>query len=145
MSKTILFRSTGAGSIISRLLYRQMLRNAREKMIDMRRERRWPASLKLEISELFKQDNEKIENVDAPIEVVDVSHAGIGFQTTSVLPVGYYFNARLVFGEKDALNCVVRILRQQPDGDGYIYGCEIVGAASIMDYVINDYASTLDE
>ena len=50
-----------------------------------------------------------------------------------------------VFGEKDALNCVVRILRQQPDGDGYIYGCEIVGAASIMDYVINDYASTLDE
>ncbi|MBR1873301.1 MAG: PilZ domain-containing protein [Eubacterium sp.] len=114
-------------------------------MVDMRRERRWPASLQLEISSLFKQDNEKIENVDAPIEVVDVSHAGIGFRTESVLPVGYYFNARLVFGEKDALNCVVRILRQQNDGDGYLYGCEIVGAASIMDYVINDYAATISD
>ena len=114
-------------------------------MIDMRRERRWPASLKLEISSLFKQDNEKIENVDAPIEVIDVSHAGIGFRTQSVLPVGYYFNARLVLGEKDALNCVVRILRKQEDGDGFIYGCEIVGAASIMDYVVNDYAASLNE
>ncbi len=114
-------------------------------MVDMRRERRWPASLKLEISSLFKQDNEKIENVDAPIEVIDVSHAGIGFRTESVLPVGYYFNARLVFGEKDALNCVVRILRKQEDGNGFIYGCEIVGAASIMDYVVNDYAASLND
>ena len=100
---------------------------------------------RLEISSLFKQDNEKIENVDAPIEIVDVSHAGIGFRTESVLPVGYYFNARLVFGEKDTLNCVVRILRKQEDGDGFIYGCEIVGAASIMDYVVNDYAASLQD
>lgn len=114
-------------------------------MIDMRRERRWPASLQLEISSLFKQDNEKIENVDAPIEVIDVSHAGVGFRTASVLPMGYYFNARLILGEKDALNCVVRIIRQQPDGDAFIYGGEIVGAASIMDYVLNDYAATLEE
>ncbi len=114
-------------------------------MIDLRRERRWPASLKLEISSLFKQDNEKIENVDAPIEVIDLSHAGVGFRTTSVLPVGYYFNARLVLAEKDALNCVVRILRQQEDGDAFIYGGEIVGASSVMDYVLNDYVSTIQE
>lgn len=113
-------------------------------MIEMRRQKRWPASLELEISSLFKQDNEKIEGINAPIRVIDVSTAGIGFVSKSMLPVGYYFNARLVFREKDALNCVVRILRQRKLEDGYYnYGCEIVGTASIMDYVINDYAASL--
>lgn len=112
-------------------------------MIEMRREKRWPAKLELEISTLFKQDNVKVENIHAPIEVFDVSKAGIGFRTKSLLPMGYYFNAKLVLGEKDQLNCVVRIIRQQKEEDGYVYGCEIVGTASIMDYVFNDYAASL--
>ena len=91
----------------------------------------------------FKQDNVKVENINAPIEVIDVSKAGIGFKTESVLPTGYYFNARLELGGDSALNCVVRILRQQDKGDYFVYGCEIVGAAAIMDYVVNDYAATL--
>lgn len=86
-------------------------------MIEMRREKRWPIELQLEISSLFKQDNVKVENINAPIEVFDVSKAGIGFRTKSVLPIGYYFNARLVLGDQGALNCVVRIIRQQQDGD----------------------------
>lgn len=112
-------------------------------MIEMRKEKRWPASLELEISSLFKQDNVKVENINAPIEVFDVSKTGIGFRTASTLPIGYYFNARLVLGDNGALNCVVRIIRQQKDGSDYIYGCEIVGTASIMDYVFNDYAASL--
>ena len=114
-------------------------------MIEMRREKRWPVKLELEISTLFKQDHVKVENINAPIEVFDISKAGIGFKTKSVLPIGYYFNARLVLAENDALNCVVRIIRQQKMEDGYIYGCELVGTASIMDYVINDYAASLQK
>ena len=110
-------------------------------MIEMRREKRWPIELQLEISSLFKQDNVKVENINAPIEVFDVSKAGIGFRTKSVLPIGYYFNA----GDQGALNCVVRIIRQQQDGDEHIYGCEIVGTASIMDYLFNDYAASLSQ
>lgn len=112
-------------------------------MIEMRKEKRWPVKLELEITSLFKQDNVKVENLNAPIEVFDVSKAGIGFRSKSVLPLGYYFNAKLVLGENDAINCVVRIIRQQEEGENYIYGCEIVGTASIMDYVFNDYAATL--
>ena len=115
-------------------------------MIEMRKEKRWPAKLELEISSLFKQDNIKVEHINAPIEVFDVSKAGIGFKSKRILPIGYYFNARLVLGKSDALYCVVRIIRQQndPQADGqdsYIYGCELVGTASIMDYVFNDYAA----
>ncbi len=112
-------------------------------MIEMRREKRWPVNLELEITSLFKQDNVKVENINAPIEVFDVSKVGIGFKSKSVLPLGYYFNARLVLCKNDAVNCVVRIIRQQDTEDGFIYGCEIVGTASIMDYVFNDYAATL--
>lgn len=68
-------------------------------MIEMRREKRWPAKLNLEISNLFKQDHVKVENINAPIEVIDVSKAGIGFRSASVLPMGYYFNARLTLAE----------------------------------------------
>ena len=57
-------------------------------MIEMRREKRWPAKLNLEISNLFKQDHVKVENINAPIEVIDVSKAGIGFRSASVLPMG---------------------------------------------------------
>ena len=114
-------------------------------MIEMRREKRWPIELQLEISSLFKQDNVKVENINAPIEVFDVSKAGIGFRTKSVLPIGYYFNAGLVPGDQGTLNCVVRIIRQQQDGDENIYGCEIVGTASIMDYLFNDYAASLSQ
>lgn len=113
-------------------------------MIEMRREKRWPAKLELEISSLFKQDNVKVEDINAPIEVFDVSKTGIGFKTKSVLPVGYYFNARLVLCEDDAINCVVRIIRQHKDEESYVYGCEIVGTASIMDYVFNDYAASIN-
>jgi len=114
-------------------------------MVEMRRAKRWPAKLELEISSLFKQDNVKVENINAPIEVIDISKVGIGFISESVLPVGYYFNARLVLAEDGALNCVVKILRQTETEDGYKYGAEIVGAASIMDYVVNDYAATLEQ
>lgn len=68
-------------------------------MIEMRREKRWPAKLNLEISNLFKQDHVKVENINAPIEVIDVSKAGIGFRSASVLPMGYYFNARLTLAK----------------------------------------------
>lgn len=114
-------------------------------MVEMRREKRWPIDLHLEITSLFKQDNVKVENINAPIEITDISKAGIGFVTQSLLPVDYYFNARLVLAKKETLNCVIRIIRQQKldEEEGYLYGCEIVGAASIMDYVINDYAATL--
>ena len=110
-------------------------------MEEQRRAKRIPVELKLEVSSLFKQDHVMVEDINAPIEVFDVSKSGVGFRTKSVLPIGYYFNARLELGGRNAaLNCVVRIIRSQDNGeDGFIYGCEIVGAASIMDYVFDEY------
>lgn len=112
----------------------------RQFMKEQRRAERYPVKLVLEVSEIFKQNNVKVVNINAPIEVFDVSQEGVGFYSKSVLPIGYYFNARLELGEHgDALNCVVQIIRSQENGDeGFKYGCTIIGAASIMNYVFED-------
>lgn len=117
-------------------------------MEEKRRHKRMPAELYLDISSLFKQDNIKVDNVHAPIEVIDVSKCGIGFKSSSILPVGYYFNARLVLGTgmDSALNCVVQIIRNQLCEDGkYKYGCEFVGHAEVLDYIFDDYEKNLKE
>lgn len=109
-------------------------------MIEQRRNIRVPVKLNLEVSDIFKQDNIRVSNIHAPIEVVDVSRNGIGFVTKSVLPVGYYFNARLEFnGSTNAINCVVQILHQRRTEDGiYHYGCEFVGMPAVFDYVFEE-------
>lgn len=116
-------------------------------MEEHRRAKRVPISMSLEVSSLFKQDNVKVENINAPIQIENVSRSGIGFATESVLPIGYYFNATLDFDEtEDSLNCVVRIVRQaKSEGNMRFYGCEFVGMASIFDYIFDDIEKNMDE
>ena len=94
----------------------------------------------LDVSSLFKQDNVHVKNINAPIEITDISRNGIGFVTKSVLPIGFYFNSRLEFEKKnDSLNCVVQIVRRKQKDDGTtLYGCEFVGMPSIFDYIFDD-------
>ena len=116
-------------------------------MEEKRKSKRLPVHLFLDISSLFKQDNVKVENVDATFEVVDVSKHGIGFISKSTLPENYYFNAKLQLGHaKSCLHCVIRILRCIPQEDGYTrYGCEFVGMASIFDYVFDEYEAEISK
>ncbi len=116
-------------------------------MEEKRRAKRMPAELYLDISSLFKQDNVKVDDIHAPIEVIDVSKSGIGFKTASILPVGYYFNARLILGDEldSCLDCVVQIVRNQLCNDGkYKYGCQFVGHADVLDYIFDDYEKKLE-
>ena len=87
-------------------------------MQEKRRDKRLPVcSMKLEISSLFKQDNQIIKNIDAPISVHDISKGGIGFITKSDLPLNFYFNACIQLGDADAkLYCVVKIGNVVLDG-----------------------------
>ena len=109
-------------------------------MIEQRKNVRVPVKLNLEVSDIFKQDNVKVSNIHAPIEVIDISRTGIGFVTKSILPIGFYFNARLEFsGSSNAINCVVPIIRQHHSEDGlYHYGCEFVGMPAVFDYVFDE-------
>ncbi len=116
-------------------------------MEEKRRSRRLPVQLFLDVSALFKQDNVKVENVHAPIEVIDISKSGIGFLSTSILPVGYYFNAKLQLGQNDSiLHCVIRIVRNQVTEEGkFQYGCEFIGMAPVLDFIFDEYEAYLDD
>ena len=80
------------------------------------------------------------------IDIFDVSKTGIGFKSKSVLPLDYYFNARLVMGGEDrTLYCVVKIIRIDADGESNLYGCEFVGMAPVFDYIFEEYAKSFEE
>ncbi|SFS03404.1 PilZ domain-containing protein [Anaeromicropila populeti] len=116
-------------------------------MDEKRRAKRVPAHLSLTISSLFKQDNEIVININAPIEVIDVSRTGIGFKTESRLPVGYYFNANLELGSSESsIFSVVKIVRTQVlEGKTTIYGCEFVGLAPVFHYIFDEYEKQFEE
>lgn len=115
-------------------------------MIEKRKTKRLPASMTLEISSLFKQDEGKIENIDAPITVTDISKGGIGFISKSELPLDFYFNACIQLGQADdaKLYCVVKIIRKDKAEEGNRYGCELVGLAPVLSYIFDDYEKSLN-
>ncbi len=110
-------------------------------MQEKRRSKRMKANLTLNVSNLFKQDNISAGALTAPITVVDVSKHGIGFVSKDIIPLDYYFNARLELGDADnCLYCVVKIIRCIPSDDGkYLYGCEFIGMAPVLDYIFDNY------
>lgn len=107
---------------------------------DKRKNKRTGIKLYLEVSSVFKQDNVRISEINAPIEVTDISQGGIGFISENVLPLDFYFNAKFDFGgENNMFYGVVRIIRCTPLEDGmYSYGCEFVGKAPIFDYIFDE-------
>ncbi|MCM1286724.1 MAG: PilZ domain-containing protein [Clostridium sp.] len=111
-------------------------------MQEKRKYERLPIKLKLEVSNLFKQDGINIDALDAEIEVFDISKAGIGFMSASKLPVDYYFNATIEFvGTDEIILSVVKILYETPIGNaGYRYGCEFVGLPSMYHHLFDEYA-----
>lgn len=109
-------------------------------MIEKRKSKRFPISLKLEISSLFKQDNIHVDNVNEPIEVINVSKTGIGFKSKGDLPLEYYFNACIQLGGPlSKLYTVVKIVRREDRDESNLYGCEFVGMSSVLNYIFDEF------
>lgn len=115
-------------------------------MQEKRRYKRLPIDLKLEVSEVFKQDNDIISSLNTEVEVFDISKAGIGFTSATFIPEGYYFNATIVFTtSEEKILTVVKILhREQIAEDKYRYGCEFTGLAGIFDSIFEKYEQSLE-
>ncbi len=114
-------------------------------MEEKRKNKRLPIKIKLEVSNLFKQDGIKIDALDTEIEVFDISRAGIGFMSVTKLPTDYYFNATIEFDNTDdIILSVVKILYRTEIGNyGYRYGCEFIGLPSMYDHIFDEYGQTL--
>jgi len=113
---------------------------------EKRKSRRLPVDMTLKISNLFKQYNVLIKNIEAPIKVVDISKTGIGFESQALLPVGYYFNARINLGNKESsLYTVVQIVRIVKKEDLVFYGCEFIGLAPVLNFIFDEYEEKFND
>lgn len=116
------------------------MQNAYER----RRYKRLPIELKFEVDKIFKQDNDVIENINADIEVFDISKTGIGFISCADLPKDYYFDCTIGLGEKDFFRTVIKIVRIHEIEDGKnSYGAEFVGLAQFLAAKVDAYEKTL--
>lgn len=107
---------------------------------ERRRYRRLPIELHLAISHMFRQDYEEIVGLDAEVNVFDISKSGIGFISRAELPLNYYFDAKIVLGEKDFFSTVVKVIRKNTEEDSeFVYGAEFVGLAPFLADKVDAY------
>lgn len=95
-------------------------------MLDRRKEERRLASIQLSISDLFRQDNAVICDLDTPGIVNDISHSGLSFVSECVLPLDYFFNATITPEEPNSppISATLKIVRVDIiDRTHYRYGC----------------------
>ncbi len=108
-------------------------------MEEKRKYKRLPIKLKLAINELFRQDQDILENLHISAEVINISRDGIGFRTVSQIPLEYYFDCKIEFSKEDYFYGVVKIIREEIHEDSYIYGCQFVGLAGFLADKVDEY------
>lgn len=113
--------------------------------VERRKYERLPVDCKLKISKLYKQNIERVELIDADINVIDISKGGIGFRSRSVIPVGCYFDATIGLDEKEYFRSVVKVVRCVEDDEGFFYGAEFVGLAGFLAHKVEIYAQKIKE
>lgn len=114
--------------------------------MEKRNSKRLDVNIELNISNLFNQNNVLIDNIDAPITVTNISKSGIGFESSAILPTGYYFNAKINLGNSDSsLYTVVQIIRSEAREDAMYYGASFVGLAPILDFIFEDFKPNWEE
>ena len=135
--------------------------------MERRKYKRLPIELKLEVDEVFKQDNIVIKNLNASVSVFDISRSGIGFLSEASLPLGYYFRGRINLGDHDFFDVVIQIVHahlyehtspnehSKVQDQGYIYnyagseevnkvyGAQFVGLAPFLADKVDKYEKKL--
>ncbi len=117
------------------------------EMMDRRKFKRLPIDLRLEVSQIFKQDHQVMNDIKADLEVCDISKSGIGFWCKEELPLDYYFNGKIVLGEENMFfYAVVKIVRKErKEGlEGILYGAEFVGLAPFLGDKVDKYAKEIE-
>lgn len=111
---------------------------------ERRRYKRLPFNLNIKVDELFGQDYVVIKNLSASISVFDISKGGIGFDSVSDLPIGYYFQGTIKFPDGSFFHAVMHIVwSKKRNGTVNTYGAEFVGLAPFLAEKVDKYEQSL--
>lgn len=91
-------------------------------MEEKRKAKRIPLEANLAINRV---DSGKSEIV--PIQILDVSKSGIGFECARELEMSAVYEIELVLWTKEKINTFINIIRQDKKGNAVIYGATFVG------------------
>lgn len=110
-------------------------------MIEKRRSQRLPVNIKLTISDLYNQNRHGIHNLSSPIEVINISKHGIGFISECILPIGFYFNAKLDMDDSEhPFFTIVKIIHNSPISKSeYRYGAEFTNLTPEHELLIENF------
>lgn len=61
------------------------------------------------------------------VDIINLSHSGIGFSSKQELEVGTYYDTKLQIWTKEVIDAVIEIVRRDKTEDGYTYGAEFIG------------------
>lgn len=98
-------------------------------MCERRKNTRHQASIKLFISDLFRQEEYGIYNLNTPVKVDQISRGGLSFVSDCVLPVDYYFHADICSQNNpySTISTTLKIVRSEiTDRTHCRYGCKFI-------------------
>lgn len=109
-------------------------------MIDKRRYKRLDIDVNLKINELSKGIINEEESIEGwQIDVFNISKSGMGFTCNYDIPIGTFFDTKVLLWMKDTFEAVIKVVRKNKDGDKYVYGCEFVGLVDNISAKIDVY------
>lgn len=114
-------------------------------MEDKRKSRRLPVNINLEIESLYRAGDEALKDINDKVTLINVSKTGIGLISEIELPIGYYFNAKIIIDDEKMFYSVLKIIRNQKINNGFIVGCEFVGLADVLSDSIDEYEKEIFE
>lgn len=91
-------------------------------MEEKRKAKRIPLEANLAINRI---DGSKMDMV--PIQIIDVSKSGMGFECARELEMGSVYEIELVLWTKEIINTFITIIRQDNRDGKTIYGATFVG------------------
>ena len=112
--------------------------------MDRRKSERLPIKLHLEVNKLFKQEYIVLDNINAQIDVVNISRTGIGFICKEELPIYYYFNTKIELPNNNYFYSVIKIVRKEDHENYFVYGCEFIGLAEFLADKVDEYKELSD-
>ncbi|HAS73841.1 MAG TPA: PilZ domain-containing protein [Clostridiales bacterium UBA8960] len=108
-------------------------------MRERRRSHRVLYNAVINIDEVYNQEQVIKGQREFPVEIIDISKGGIGFIAKEVLPLNFYFNAKIDLGNGKLFYSVLKIMRVDDVEGGYRYGCEFTGLADILSIYIDEF------
>ena len=103
------------------------------------KEKRKAKRMTLDATIRLKNIGEDAQVAEMTVEVVNLSRGGLALKSSQKLPLNTYYDVRIVMENKDIIEAVIEIIREETMEDAYLYGCRFIGINPVEQFKIDVY------